>query len=168
MQRLVILIAVVIIFSLLILQGFSPIYKFPAYISAGTEAGTGVSPDTALNEIYFNISTIGIKTATVKSLESDFFVPTKSIQNVWGRYTDGRFGINDVIILLPKPGEYTAARQVLEDIKLARTEYFNNFDVYNAYSIASNGEIVEVGDYMILLMLEDNKKALEMLSSMLK
>lgn len=167
MQKLIVFISVVMIFSLLVLQGFSPTYEMPKYVSPNVDSSTGVSPEKALNEIYFNISTVGIKTADMEKLQKDFFVSMENVQSAWGRYTDGRFGINDIIILLPKSGEQDSVVSVLENIKLARMEHFSNFDIYNAYNIASNGKIVWIGNYAVLLMLEDNESAISALEKLL-
>ena len=40
---------------------------------------------------------------------------------------------------------------------------FQNFDIYNAYEIASNGVIFQRGNYYILLMIDDAESAQEII-----
>ena len=42
---------------------------------------------------------------------------------------------------------------------------FQNYDIYNAYSIAENGTIYQRGDYTILLMIDNEEQVREIIDS---
>ena len=96
-------------------------------------------------------------------LQSDFGVETSCLSAAYGRYTDGRFGIADVIMVVPKPGQETAARDLLLTIRNSRTALFTNYDIYGASELAENGVIYTLGDYYVLLMIKDADHVRELL-----
>ncbi len=54
-------------------------------------------------------------------------------------------------------------KRELEDLRLRRVEEFEQYDVYDALSIAQSAEVVEVGNYVVLLMMSDEEHAMELL-----
>jgi hypothetical protein len=111
MRKLIIVVASLMVLVLFIFQGFQQTFPVPE-TAPGTESSeyTGEGIDAALNEIYYNVSIMGVEDATAERLASDFEIDTSCFSAVYGRYTNGRFGIADVIIVIPTPGEEAAAR----------------------------------------------------------
>ncbi|MPN32436.1 hypothetical protein SDC9_179914 [bioreactor metagenome] len=107
-------------------------------------------------DIYFNVDMLGLKDVTPEDLELDFDVPRSIYSGAYGKYTDGRFGIADVIILQPRPGREDECREALQNVKLLRMDFFKKFDVYGAYDLAESGQVFYRGGYYILLMIEDS------------
>ena len=166
MRRLLFIFACIIVVILFALQGFQPEHPLP---SAGeTEEDSayteGDGPEEALAEIYFDVEIMGVEEATSQKLVDDFGLDASVWLSVHGRYTNGRFGIADVFIIRPRVGYEDEVQEALETIKLSRMNLFRNFDVYDSYSIAENGTIYRRGDYYILLMIEDEDRAREIIA----
>ncbi len=163
MQKFIIFFSLIIVIALFALQNFSSIYALPSAeeytVQDDVKNKTKNSLETVLNDIYFNISTIGVQEATAESLFTDFYIESTDYLEVWGKYTDGRFGIDDLIIMKPIPGKENKTIEALTNIKLARINHFRNYDIYNSYNTAVNGEIYQLGDYYILMMMNDPKTA---------
>ena len=51
----------------------------------------------------------------------------------------------------------------LEELRLRRIREFEQYDVYDALAIAENSEVLEMGTYLVLVMIEDAEGALELL-----
>lgn len=165
MQRFILMLSCVIVFVLFMLQGFQPTYSLPATTQTPQEEVQQISlaPQKAIDDIYFNISTIGVEDATPERLYSDFGIEDYIYTELYGKYTDGRFGAADIIIMKPRHGMEQDVMEALQNIKISRMNLFKNYDIYNSYELVSNAVIVERGEYYILLMLEDAEGALEIL-----
>lgn len=162
MQRFILLFACIIVFVMFALQGFAPKYIMPDITETTQQEDkeTSAAPEKAIEDIYFNVSIMGVENATTERLESEFGVDPEIYTGLWGKYSDGRFGAADVIIMEPRAGFEEDAREALQSIKLARMSLFKNYDIYNAYSLAENGSIIDRGDYMILLMIDNAEEVL--------
>ena len=139
MRKLIIVVASLLVVVLFILQGFQQTHPLP-------------EPDNNRQS-----------TATGEGLASDFGVDTSCLSAVYGRYTDGRFGIADVILVVPKPGQEASARDLLVTIRTSRAGLFANYDIYGASELAENGVIYTLGDYYVLLMINDTDHVRELL-----
>lgn len=122
-----------------------------------------IDPASALDEIYQEIEISGLEEASLRILEDKFFIKPDMVEEYYVRYSSGRFGLADVFILYPVEEFRADLREQLEQIKLMRAREFVDYDVYNAHQIAQNGQIFEQGGYLILLMLEDNEAAREII-----
>ncbi|MEG1875837.1 MAG: DUF4358 domain-containing protein, partial [Angelakisella sp.] len=153
MQRFILILTCIIVTVIFALQGFQPKYMLPAVADDSEEVQTENSgaqaPQLAIDDIYFNVSVMGVEDATAERLEQDFGISPFLYTGVWGKYSDGRFGAADVIILQPRPGMEQDVREALQSIKLSRMSLFKNYDIYNAYATCENGSIVERGGYII-------------------
>ena len=139
MRKLIIVVASLLVVVLFILQGFQQTHPLP-------------EPDNNRQS-----------TATGERLASDFGVDTSCLSAVYGRYTDGRFGIADVILVVPKPGQEASVRDLLVTIRTSRAGLFANYDIYGASELAENGVIYTLGDYYVLLMINDTDHVRELL-----
>ena len=167
MRKLIIVVASLLVVVLLILQGFQQTYPLPEPENNRTSTATGEGIEDAMDAIYFDVTILGVKKATLEGLQSDFGVETSCLSAAYGRYTDGRFGIADVIMVVPKPGQETAARDLLLTIRNSRTALFTNYDIYGASELAENGVIYTLGDYYVLLMIKDADHVRELLEQYL-
>ncbi|HAL11923.1 MAG TPA: hypothetical protein DCP22_06375 [Ruminococcaceae bacterium] len=163
MRKLIIVVASMLVVVLFILQGFQQTHPLPEPENTRQAAATGEGVEDAMDAIYFDVSIMGVQQATAESLESDFGVETSCLSAVYGRYTDGRFGIADVIMVVPKPGEESAARDLLVTIRTSRAGLFANYDIYGASELAENGVIYTLGDYYVLLMINDTDHVRDLL-----
>lgn len=162
MQRFILLFACIIVFIMFALQGFTPKYTMPDITQSTQEVDedTSSGPQKAIEDIYFNVPIMGVEEATPQRLESEFGIDPNLYTGLWGRYSDGRFGAADVIIMEPRKGNEEDVREALQTIKLSRMSLFKNYDIYNAYSLAENGSIIQRGDYIILLMIDNTEEVL--------
>ncbi|MEG1942977.1 MAG: DUF4358 domain-containing protein [Angelakisella sp.] len=162
MQRFILLFACIIVFIMFALQGFAPRYILPdvTEITTPEDSSTSAAPQKAIEDIYFNVSIMGVEDATTGRLETDFRIDPEIYTGLWGKYSDGRFGAADVIIMRPHIGREEEVREALQTIKLARMSQFKNYDIYNAYSLAENGTIIERGGYFILLMIDNTEEVM--------
>ena len=144
-------------------QGFQQTHPLPEPDNNRQSTATGEGIADALDAIYFDVSIMGVQDATAERLASDFGVDTSCLSAVYGRYTDGRFGIADVILVVPKPGQEASARDLLVTIRTSRAGLFANYDIYGASELAENGVIYTLGDYYVLLMINDTDHVRELL-----
>ncbi|MEG0541162.1 MAG: DUF4358 domain-containing protein [Angelakisella sp.] len=167
MQRFILLFACIIVFIMFALQGFQPKYIMHDVTQSAQQEDkdTSAAPEQAITDIYFNVSVMGVEEATPERLQADFGINPDLYTGLWGKYSDGRFGAADVIIMKPRLGQEQEAREALQSIKLSRMSLFKNYDIYNAYSLAENGTIIERGDYMMLLMIENTEDVLAIIEN---
>lgn len=164
MRKLIIVVAsLLVVVVLFILQGFQQTHPLPEPDNNRQSTATGEGIADALDAIYFDVSIMGVQDATAERLASDFGVDTSCLSAVYGRYTDGRFGIADVILVVPKPGQEASARNLLVTIRTSRAGLFANYDIYGASELAENGVIYTLGDYYVLLMINDTDHVRELL-----
>ena len=169
MQRLLLIFSCIILVILFALQGFQPQYQIPTIdqLEEDVQYTEGSGPEEALTEIYFDVDILGVEEVTSQVLVDRFGLDDSHWSSVYGRYTNGRFGIADVFLIRPRPGHEDEVRECLETIKLARMNLFRNFDVFGAYSLAENGSIYQRGDYYILLMIDNEDRVRELLRNYL-
>lgn len=124
-------------------------------------------PKKAIEKIYRKKDKrAGLTEPTADTLEADLGLNPEDIAEFYIRYVDPDFGVGDVYIILPKEGEDAAGvshasnvNSALENIKDDRIRCFDNYDIYNSEQIAENAVIFERGGYVVMLMLEDNDTA---------
>lgn len=167
MQRFVLILALIIVLVMFALQGFQPRYTFPSAVvgTQETEENSAATPQQAIDDIYINVSVMGVEDATPERLESEFGIDPLIYTGLWGKYSDGRFGAADVIVIQPRNGMEKEVREALQNIKLSRMNLFKNYDIYNSYSLAEEGSIIERGDYIMLLMIENKEAVIDILYS---
>lgn len=114
-------------------------------------------PETALARIYEQNDTRGVSTLNNVVLEEQFGISIDDYLRAWGCYSSGTYGIADVFIFLPNPGEEDLShlREHLEHIKTNRIVEAQSYNIYNALEHAEEGQIFEVGDYLCLIMIEN-------------
>jgi len=68
-------------------------------------------------------------------------------------------GLRDIVIVEPAPGKSDQVREALNQYTVTQAAAFRNYDILNAYSIATNAVIFYQGNYMVMLMFPDNDAA---------
>ena len=139
-----------------------------AEASAEEESISGEGPTAALQAIYEQSDIRGVSSLSSITLDEKFGLTTDLYLKFWGRYSEGTYGIADVFIFHTLPGKEEALREVLEQIKTARIVETRNYDIYNSLECAEEGQIFQVGeDYMCLIMIENADQVRDILEECL-
>ncbi|MEG1632267.1 MAG: DUF4358 domain-containing protein [Hydrogenoanaerobacterium sp.] len=113
--------------------------------------------------IYKDITITGQTNAIYSDLSDIFHLDSTMVEDYAARYTNGRYGVADVVILKLKNPDDTAQKEAvisgLEQRRDDRIAEFENYDVHDAFNIAKNAEVFTRGSYVILLMLADAEDA---------
>ncbi len=121
---------------------------------------TEADPQAALEDIYANFDReTGLLNANYKDMTDVMGFDMAQIEEYHVRYMQTDFGASDVYIIKPKDGQDDAVRQDMKDWQEARIRSFNGYDIYNSTQISENAIIFQRGDYLVMLMLEDNDSA---------
>lgn len=93
-----------------------------------------------------------------------FYLADELFEECYIRYCSNRYGLADLTVVKPaeekKEDVWSSLEKRLED----RKKEFEKYDIYNSFAIAKAGEVVEIGDYLVMVIFEDNapvKEALE-------
>ncbi len=122
-------------------------------------------PVQAIEAIYDSLdSQPALTELTMETVEDTLGVYTEDIEALAGYTSDFKKGLRDVVMILPAQGKNDDVRDALLKYIDKQAESFKNFDVLNAYEIASNAVVFNQGDYVVLLMLPDNEAAQELVS----
>ena len=62
-------------------------------------------------------------------------------------------------IIKPTEGEDENVREAMKTWQESRIRAFSGYDIYNSTEISENAMIFRRGDYLVMLMLEDNDAA---------
>lgn len=121
---------------------------------------TEADPQAAIDEIYANFErTNGLLTASSQEVEDVMGFDLDTIEEFYIRYMETDYGASDVYIIKPKKGQEETVRQAMKDWQEARVRTFIGYDIYNSTSISENALIFQRGDYLVMLMLDDNDSA---------
>lgn len=117
-------------------------------------------PEKALEEILaLQNSKLGLVEPDLEETAALLGLEEEALEESYSFYTDKDFGAGDLFILKPAQGEKDAVRQALKDWQEARVRSFSSYDIYNSAAISQNALLFEWGDYLVLLMVEDNDAA---------
>ncbi len=129
---------------------------------------TGEGPAAALEAIYAANTTRGVADLSTTVLDEQFGVAPGLYLKAWGCYTENTYGIADVFIFRTMEGQQNALREALEQVKTNRIVETRSYDIYNSAEYAEEGQIFEVGDdYMCLIMIENADQVRETLEKYL-
>lgn len=127
---------------------------------AETPALTEADPQTALEEIYaLQERSGGLVDATDEIMTDVMGFDLELIEEYYVRYMETDFGCSDVYIIKAAEDQQEAVRQAMKNWQESRIRAFNGYDIYDSSSISENGVIFQRGEYLVLLMLEDNDAA---------
>jgi len=132
------------------------------------EAISGEGPTAALEAIYEQSDIRGVSTLNNMVLDEKFGITMDLYLKTWGRYSSATYGLADVFIFRTLEGKEEALREALEQVKTARMVEARNYDIYNSLECAEEGQIFQVGeDYMCLIMIENADQVREILEDCL-
>lgn len=125
--------------------------------------GAGVyitnDPQKAVDEIYTAIDIEEIVPLNNAIMRDLLGFALDEIEEYYGRYSSGHYGLADVYILRPNEESYDSVRGQLEQVRYNRIAATENYDILGANQIAQDSRIFQYGSYLILLMLEDTERA---------
>ena len=123
--------------------------------------GALVQPESAdlegaMEAIYGENTVRGVGPADDEEMEDILGFDLSMIEEYSVMYSKENYGVQDTYILRPVSGRESDVREALQrrqDDMIAR---YDGYDVYGAYEISQNGVIFEQGEYLVMLMHEDN------------
>ena len=116
----------------------------------------GIYPNLDISRLTSN-SVSKITDETV--LKEQFYLNLDKIITYDVRSANGKYGVADVAIIRVKDGFASDVMDSLEMRKDDRINEFLNYDVYDSYNIALEGEIYQAGELVIMLLLSEEDKA---------
>ena len=96
------------------------------------------------------------KVTNKTTLEEQYNLNLKNIEEYEVRSAEGKFGVADIAIIRPKDGFADEVIASLEERKDDRINEFRNYDVYNSYSISMNAEIYQADELVVMLMFDED------------
>jgi len=122
--------------------------------------------EKVLKEIYAEVPDLlmdSVTDPTEEEIEEVLKLTPSNIDDSYIRYSSGSFGLADLYVIKPASDSIYDLKRELEDLRLRRIEEFEQYDVYDALTIAQNAEVMEIGNYVVLIMMADSDHVLELL-----
>lgn len=116
-------------------------------------------PQKAVDEIYSAIDMAEVVPLSDTIMRDLLGFDLGEIEEYYGRYSSGHYGLADVYILRPDEESYDSVRGQLEQVRYNRIAVTENYDILGANQIAQDSRLFQYGSYLILLMLEDSDRA---------
>ena len=121
-------------------------------------------PKKALKEIYKNVEReYGLVDADDDVMSDVMGFDMENVEEYYVRYMETDFGASDVFIIKAVEGMENEVRSDLKNWQESRVRAFLNYDIYNSTEISQNALIFQRGEYIIMLALEDNESAREII-----
>lgn len=120
-----------------------------------------IDPDVmekVLEEIYQDVPQLlrdSVSEPTQEEIEEVLKLNPSYIDDCFIRYSSGSFGLADIYVIKPSSESVYALKEELEDLRMRRVNEFEQYDVYDALTIAQNAEVEQIGTYVVLVMMED-------------
>lgn len=122
--------------------------------------------DEVLEQIYSGVPELlreSVTEPTDEEIEEVLKLNLSDIDDAFIRYSSGSFGVADIYVIKPTTDALYSMKEELDDLRLRRIDEFEQYDVYDALSIAEDSEVVQMGTYLVLVMMENAEEALELL-----
>ncbi len=113
-------------------------------------------PQGAIQEIYAGCSIKNIGRATDTEAVEEIGLSFDDVASHNIMYSKGSYGVKDTYIILPKPEHTAQVKAQLEARQDAMIRQYEHYDIYESYRISLGAVIYEQGDYVIMLMHDDN------------
>lgn len=123
------------------------------------EAPVAADPSGAIDGIYSSLDDYEAVEMNDEQLEKFTGINDEFALEVYGMRSDPKSVLADVIVVKPLPGVREEVRTMLGKYKSERMKEFENYDILDAYSISKSAVIYDQGEFLVLLMLEDNDDA---------
>lgn len=117
----------------------------------------------AIYEAVPELLSESVSQPTDEEIEEVLRLSLNYLDDYYIRYSSGSFGLADIYVLKPAKDHKYDLKEELEELRLRRIREFEQYDVYDALAIAENSEVLEMGTYLVLVMIEDAEGALELL-----
>ncbi len=174
MKRVLIIIFLVVFYlALANMQGCSsyemsdnPVIETTLAAKTTPEVATS-GPENAVKEIFFQSEIMGLHDLDETVLQERFDISPELYTEYYGKYADGRYGVSDIFILRPAEGREAELKEALEQVKIARINEFQNYNIYNALENAEDALIFNRGDYMVMVMTNDAEGVKELIGKYL-
>ena len=152
---------VAMVFAVLVIGGCGASSGDPA--TTQSQPAQEANPAGAIEKIYETIEMRGLVDAQDEDVTDRFQMNLENIESYNIRYSLGRFGVADTFIIKPAEGKESDVWDDLAAVKNARIEEFEKYDILGAYEISKDAEIYTRGDYVIMVMHQDNDAAKKLL-----
>lgn len=119
------------------------------------------------DKIYEDSKVEGIKQAKDDEMEDIFGFDISIIDEYYVRYSSKNYGLADVFVIKTSEDNEQQVFETLTKIKDDRVQEFENYIIYDSLNIAKNAEIYTKGDYVIMLMIENQDDAKKLIDSFL-
>lgn len=123
------------------------------------EAVTKADPQAAVDAVYAALPDALPQPLSPTSFQASFPGQEDNVVEYFGSLCDPTGGLAELVILRPAEGKRDDVREGLRKYAETRMDEFENYNILRAYEIALGAEIIDQGDYVILLMLPDNEAA---------
>lgn len=120
-----------------------------------------------LDEIYKDCNIFGLTLATDEDMEELFEFDLSQIEDYTVKFSSKNYGVADIFIIKPKEEFEQDIFENLRKIKDRRVDEFENYIIYDSLSIAKNAEIYSRGDYIIMLMIQNQDQAKELINKLI-
>lgn len=128
------------------------------------EAVLTADPQAAIDDVYETLPDARVDDLDLLRFRDLFPELEEVVESYYGKVSDATGGLADMIILKPVD-DATATRDTIRDAlrryQDRRIQEFENYDILDSFSIATEAEVYSQGDYLILLMLPDLEAARE-------
>lgn len=126
-------------------------------------------PQKAIEEVYVVLPEARTEELSAGLFEEYFPELVEKTEMFVGKISDPTAGLADMIIIRPATDEENAPtiRQTVHEALLnyqeTRVREFENYDILDSLTIATEAQVFTQGDYEVLLMLPDNDAAREII-----
>ncbi|MBR5485708.1 MAG: DUF4358 domain-containing protein [Oscillospiraceae bacterium] len=114
------------------------------------------NPQGAIEEIYAGCSIKNLGRATDTEAVEEIGLSLEDVRTHYIMYSKGNYGVKDTYIVSPIPGHEAQVKAQLEARQDAMIRQYEHYDIYESYSISLGAVIYEQGEYIIMLMHDDN------------
>jgi hypothetical protein len=123
------------------------------------EVAEEADPAGAIEEIYASLEEYSAEQLDTQAIYEIMGITGYQTEEAFVHYSDPKSGLADIAIFKPNSTSKDAIRESLYGFKDQRIREFENYNILDSYTIAQNALIYDQGEYVILLMLEDNEAA---------
>jgi hypothetical protein len=123
------------------------------------EVAEVADPQGAIEEIYASLEEYSAQRLDTEAIFEIMGITGYQTEESYVYYSDPKSGLADIAIIKPSGNSKDVIREGLYSFKDQRIREFENYNILDAYTIAQDSLIYDQGEYVILLMLEDNEAA---------
>lgn len=122
-------------------------------------------PEGALAEFYKDNEIKGVEDGDVNFVIDTLAINQDDFYEFYIKKTEGKYGVSDIYIIEPADDKEDVILKALTNYKDKCIAAYKDYNIYNSLEIAQNTEIIKRGKYIILIMTDNNEKAIEILKA---